>query len=234
VPALPAGLVYVEIAAGGYHSVARRSDGLVIAWGRNNYSQCSVPLLQPGFSHLALGAADLRTVARLEGQPNFASFCEPGAAGVSACPCSNPPAAPGRGCDNSSATGGASLAAAGTASLAYDTLVLTTQGEKPSATSIVLQGSASIASGTSFGQGVRCVSGGLKRLYTKTAVGGSIRAPQTGDPSVSARSAALGDPINPGTHRFYQVYYRDPIVLGGCPATATFNATQAIDATWSP
>jgi len=59
-------------------------------------------------------------------------------------------------------------------------------------------------------------------------------APQPGDPSVSARSAALGDTIGAGTHRYYQVYYRDPIVLGGCSATATFNVTQAIDVTWSP
>jgi hypothetical protein len=40
--------------------------------------------------------------------------------------------------------------------------------------------------------------------------------------------------ITPGTHRYYQVYYRDPTVLGGCAATATFNVTQAIDVTWNP
>jgi alpha-tubulin suppressor-like RCC1 family protein len=33
VPALPPGLSYVEVAAGGLHTVARCSDGSVVAWG---------------------------------------------------------------------------------------------------------------------------------------------------------------------------------------------------------
>jgi len=40
--------------------------------------------------------------------------------------------------------------------------------------------------------------------------------------------------IAPGTHRYYGVYYRDPTVLGGCPATSTFNITQQLDVLWSP
>ena len=162
------------------------------------------------------------------------SFCDPGAGGVAACPCGNPPSAAGRGCDNSSATGGASLAAAGTASIAADTVVFTTSGEKPTATSIVLQGDASIPAGAVFGQGIRCAGGTLKRLYVKTAVGGSISAPQGGDPSVSARSAALGDPLAGGSTRYYGVYYRDPTVLGGCPATSTYNVTQSGSIGWVP
>jgi hypothetical protein len=160
--------------------------------------------------------------------------CEPGAGGVSACPCANPASGLGRGCDNSSATGGAVLAASGTASLANDTLVFTTSGETPSALSLVLQGDALNASGAVFGQGVRCVSGALKRLYVKTASGGSITAPGAGDPSVHARSAALGDTITQGSQRYYGVYYRDPVVLGGCPATSTFNITQQLDVLWLP
>jgi hypothetical protein len=81
---------------------------------------------------------------------------------------------------------------------------------------------------------VRCAGGSLKRLYLKTAVAGSITAPQAGDLSVSARSAFLGDTIAAGAHRYVQVYYRDPIVLGGCAAALGFNVTQAIDVLWSP
>jgi hypothetical protein len=161
-------------------------------------------------------------------------FCDPGAGGVSACPCSNPPGAPGRGCDNSSATGGASIQTSGAASLGADTLVFTTAGEKPTATSIVLQGTLSDPNGVVFGQGVRCVSGSLKRLYVRSASGGSINVPAGADPSVSARSAALGDTIPAGAQRYYMVYYRDPLVLGGCPAANTFNATNARDLTWNP
>jgi hypothetical protein len=58
--------------------------------------------------------------------------------------------------------------------------------------------------------------------------------PGGGDPSVHARSAQLGDPIQPGEHRYVSVYYRDPHVLGGCPATSTFNSTQTLDVTWAP
>ena len=35
-----------------------------------------------------------------------------------------------------------------------------------------------------------------------------------------------------GTSRWYAVYYRDPVVLGGCPATSTFNSTQTQLVNW--
>jgi hypothetical protein len=83
---------------------------------------------------------------------------------------------------------------------------------------------------------VRCVGGTLKRLFTKTASGGSITAPNfnSGDPTVSARSAAKGDLIQAGQSRYYLVYYRDPTVLGGCPSSSTFNCTQTGQVTWLP
>jgi Tol biopolymer transport system component len=167
---------------------------------------------------------------------SFTSVCDPGLAGVIACPCSNPPGSPGRGCDNSSGTGGAILAASGGAYLATDSLVFTTHGERPTATSVLMQGSAPIPGGTVYGQGVRCVGGSLKRLFTKAASGGSVTVPDfgAGDPTVSARSAAIGDVIQPGQSRWYLVYYRDPIVLGGCPAGSTFNATQSGEVAWFP
>jgi len=85
-----------------------------------------------------------------------------------------------------------------------------------------------------MGQGVRCITGSLKRMYLKAAVAGSISAPGPNDPSISARSAALGSPIPPGEHRYYGVYYRDPIILGGCPAGSGFNITQQLDVLWHP
>ncbi len=167
---------------------------------------------------------------------NFTSLCDPGLGGVAGCPCSNPPSGAGRGCENSAATGGATLSAGGAAFLSSDSLVFTTSGEKPTATSVVLQGTAAVANGVTYGQGVRCVGGTLKRLYTKTASAGSITAPNFagGDPSVSARSAAKGNPISAGQSRWYLVFYRDPTVLGGCPVASTFNATQTGRIVWSP
>jgi Tol biopolymer transport system component len=170
------------------------------------------------------------------GGTSFTSLCEPGIAGVLGCPCSNPPAGSGRGCDNSAATGGAMLSAAGASFLSSDSLVFTTSGEKPTATSVLLQGTTVVAGGATYGQGVRCVGGTLKRLFTKTASGGSITAPDfaADDPTVSARSAGMGSPISPGQSRSYLVFYRDPTVLGGCPAGSTFNATQTGRIDWAP
>jgi len=166
----------------------------------------------------------------------FTSICDPGIDSVIACPCGNAPSGAGRGCDNSAATGGASLAASGIAYLSIDSLVFTATDERPNSTSVLVEGTAPVSSGLVFGQGVRCLGGTLKRLYVKTAVSGSITAPDfgAGDPTVSARSAALGDPILPGETRWYLVYYRDPLVLGGCPATSTFNSTQTGRVDWLP
>ena len=166
----------------------------------------------------------------------FTSLCDPGVGNVLACPCGNPPSGTGRGCDNSSSTGGAALAATGIAYLSIDSLAFTTHDEKPSALSILLQGTSLDANGTAFGQGVRCAGGSLKRLFAKTAVQGSITAPDlaSGDPTISARSAALGVPIQPGQPCAYLVYYRDPIVFGGCATTQTFNCTQTGTVTFWP
>jgi hypothetical protein len=165
----------------------------------------------------------------------FTSLCDAGVDGVTVCPCSNAPSGSDRGCNNSAATGGASLSASGISYLSADSLVFTTSGEKPTATSVLLQGTTLVGSGAVYGQGIRCVGGTLKRLFTKTAAGGSITAPNygAGDPTVSARSAAKGNPISAGQSRWYLVFYRDPVVLGGCPAGSTFNATQTGRVDWS-
>jgi Tol biopolymer transport system component len=166
----------------------------------------------------------------------FGRLCEAGTGGVVACPCSNPASGSELGCDNSAQTGGASLSASGIAYLSMDSLVFTAGGETQNAASILLQGNSFAGSGIPYGQGVRCVGGTMQRLFTKTAVAGGITAPDfgAGDPQVSARSAALGDVILAGQSRWYLVYYRDPIVLGGCSASSTFNATQTGQVTWWP
>jgi len=162
------------------------------------------------------------------------AFCIPGTGNVMPCPCSNA-GAPGRGCDNSSSTGGASLSASGVASLAADTLQFTSSGEKPTALSILLQGHLpALASGTQFGQGVLCFNSTLKRLYVHSAAAGVVTYPQGVDPSVSAESAAKGDTITAGATRLYASYYRDPTVLGACAAADTFNVSQGQSVPWGP
>jgi hypothetical protein len=181
-----------------------------------------------GYPEFIVGAylGDHAIVYTTRPQSPFTSFCF-GDGSVAACPCSNNGSA-GHGCENSVATGGAVLTMTGIAGLSADTIQFSSSGELPSALSILLQGSASIAP-VNFGDGLRCASGTLKRLYRTNAISGTAKAPQSGDPSVSVRSAALGDPIPLGATRAYQMYYRDPN-LGFC--ASGFNSSSAAAITW--
>ena len=158
------------------------------------------------------------------------SYCAGDGTLASACPCANA-GLQGRGCDNSSATGGALLVASGSTSA--NSIVLITSGENASALSIFLQGDASIAGGVPFGDGLRCVGGALRKLATRNAVGGSAVFPLPGDPSIPAAALALGDPLPAGSTRYYQVYYRDA-VLGYCdaPLGNAWNVTNALEIGW--
>ncbi len=221
----------ISVGAAGQQANAGSGDSSVSADGRYVAFVTGASDLVSGDTN---GTADVfvrdRTAA------GFTSMCEPGNSGVIACPCGNPAGGAGRGCDNSAATGGATLSASGIAYLSLDSLVLTTVGENPTATSILGQGDSLLSPGVPFGHGVRCAGGSLKRMFAKTAVSGSISVPDfvAGDLSISARSAQLGSLIQPGQTRYYYVYYRDPFLLGGCPATSAFNSTQTASISWWP
>ncbi|MBK7645000.1 MAG: hypothetical protein IPJ19_18470 [Planctomycetes bacterium] len=160
----------------------------------------------------------------------FTNFCSGSGSLPTACPCGNTGML-GRGCQNSATTGGALLTAAG--NVAPDTVVLTSSNELPHAVSIVLQGNSDLVNGATFGDGVRCVGGTLKRLYIHQAVNGTVVAPVAGDLSITARSATLGDPISSGQTRSYQVYYRDPTVaFCAAPTGDTFNVSNAVRVNW--
>ena len=111
-------------------------------------------------------------------------------------------------------------------------MVLSANGERPTAITIFLQGTQAIAA-VPYGDGLRCVNGVLKRLYTKTASAGSVSAPQGGDLSITARSAQRGDTIAPGSSRYYMTYYRDG-VAGFCPTPTgnSFNASNGWKIDW--
>jgi FG-GAP-like repeat len=157
-------------------------------------------------------------------------FCS-GDGSAGACPCNNSGAS-GHGCENSAATGGAILSASGSAGLGSDTLVLRSEGELASSVSVVLQGTLRVAP-VGFGDGLRCVGGSLKRLYVRNAVGGVLTAPQPGEPSISARSAALGDTIHARSTRCYQVYYRDgDPAFCAAPQGSSWNVSSGLAVRW--
>jgi len=166
--------------------------------------------------------------------PSF-PFCLTGIVPLG-CPCGNEGFG-GHGCANSESPAGGVMNANGSTAAwpptGTDTIILFAAKMTNTATSLFIQGDAQIAS-TPFGDGVRCIGGSLKRLAVKTNVAGVAQFPEPGDPSVSQRSAQLGDPIlGSGQTRYYQTYYRDPDP-GFCPAPtgSTFNITRALGLDW--
>lgn len=157
-------------------------------------------------------------------RPSIQPLCFGDGTGA-ACPCGNSGAL-GHGCNNSSNTGGAILAASG--GFSPDTIVLTSSGERPTSLTIFLQ--AGLGSPAPFGDGIGCFAGVVRRMYTKSAVGGVATAPGPGDPSITQRSANLGFPIPHGAFAIYQAYYRDVSAVF-CPG-ATFNVSNALMITW--
>ena len=172
-----------------------------------------------------------QTTGDVPGGPSTGTpFCAGDGSLGTLCPCFNL-GNTGMGCANSVNANGAGLAASGTVS--PDTVVLTASGETPTALSIFLQSDTPNFAGQGFGDGLRCLTGHLYRLYTKSAVGGVVTAPSGGDPSITARSAALGDPIAPGSTRYYQSWYRDSSATF-CPAPQgnTFNISSGQQIVW--
>jgi hypothetical protein len=177
--------------------------------------------------------------------------CRPGIDFATNCPCAGPPpnnpTTAGAGCNaltnpGPTQTGGARLSSAGTSSLAgttpgVNTLQLTVNGLPTNATeSAFLIAGPTLAAPLPFGQGLRCVSGSLKRLQIHSPAPGTSTWPQAGDfaPTIQARHAMLGDPLVAGSIRHYFVEYRQTIFEPGCALPSNFNASNAEMVTWAP
>lgn len=133
------------------------------------------------------------------------------------CPCDNHAAA-GRGCVNVSGAG-AKLTATGDPNVNHDSLALHVEGLPPSSPGVLFSGD-SVWQPTTFGNGLRCVGGTVRRL----SVGFSDGAGQL--QSMGNLSGAGG--VVAGDVRYYQFWYRD--VVGPC--AAAFNATGACRVQW--
>jgi hypothetical protein len=222
-------------------TMAQNASANAIRWGTQyNFRFDANAAPQPGSITLGLWkpAAPGTVVASGEvpgggGGASVTSFCFGDGSGAP-CPCGNSGAV-GHGCENSLSTGGALMAGTGTPSLAADTLILSSSDERPTALTVFWQGSNETA-GTAFGDGVACFNNpGLRRLYSKNAVGGTATAPQGAELSVSARSAATGDVLSTGDTRVYHAFYRDPDAAF-CPPAAgsTFNSSNGLRVVWGP
>jgi hypothetical protein len=143
------------------------------------------------------------------------------------CPCSNYGGSQ-RGCANSGSAQGAWLSYSG--NQVPDTLALHCTQEPTTSLSLFLQSQSLRPVQITFGDGILCLGGQVRRMYAKSASNGIVQAPESGDPSITLRSALLGDPIVPGAVRFYQVCYRD-----GAPnfcSPGTFNISNGLRVVW--
>ena len=148
-----------------------------------------------------------------------------------ACPCANNGIA-GHGCANSADSDGGLLSSAGSPSLGADTLVVTGSDMKPSSLCVLFQGLP--AAPVIAGDGLRCMNGGgLTRLFSKSAATGTASMPVGADPTISARSAAKGDPLSVGSVRVLALFYRDQNPTSFCPP-ANFNVTNGLKVVWGP
>jgi len=62
-PQAPAGMTFVDVAAGKHHALALRSDGQVVVWGQSSNGQHNVPPLPPGLTYVDVSAGDFFSFA---------------------------------------------------------------------------------------------------------------------------------------------------------------------------
>jgi len=142
------------------------------------------------------------------------------------CPCGNYGSL-GEGCANSTGAG-ARLRAVGSTNMSFDNLVLESSG-LPGGAGIFFQGNNTVwlgspgtQAGLPFGDGLRCVGGGIVRLEVRYSDGGLSR---------TTTSIASKGKVSPGEMKHYQYFYRD---LSGSPCGSLFNLSNAYQVRWTP
>lgn len=137
---------------------------------------------------------------------------------TTACPCGNL-GANGEGCANST-NAGAILTASGDATVGSDTVVLSASQCPPGVPGVFFQGNIAQATPPILGDGLLCVTGGIKRFGVTFADG-------NGDVSSSVTISVLGS-VSMGDTRSYQYWYRN--TTGPCNGGS--NTSNALEIDW--
>ncbi len=143
------------------------------------------------------------------------------------CPCGNDNDGSvfGSGCANGLFAQGARLYASGVPSVSDDSLVLVTTQVEPNQIGLYFQGANAVNGGDGiiFGDGLRCVGGGLIRIQTRMsdAIGSAATTL-----SIGSKGRVLAGDI-----RHYQYWYRNPTAS---PCTSGFNLSNGYEITWLP
>jgi len=132
---------------------------------------------------------------------SWSAFC-PGDGSQAPCPCGNSGAS-GHGCANSTGNG-ALLELTGVPSTLDDSAVLQVSGVPNGKVCLFFQGTVDDPP-TPVGDGLLCTKGTITRLIVRSAAGGTVRFPSSGDPALSSAGMV---PLGGGL-RTYQVWYRD-------------------------
>ena len=158
------------------------------------------------------------------------SYCAGDGTGTTPCPCGNT-GGPGRGCANSTASGGGLLAATGSASVSAGDLVLVGSGSQPGQPGLYFQGNNAINGGNGIqnGDGLRCAGGSIRRIQVVAA--GGLASPNPGGSQTTVNIAAQGF-ANPGDTRRYQWWYRNPSPQAPCGTG--FNLSNGLEVIWQP
>ncbi|MBL8859416.1 MAG: hypothetical protein JNL28_12970 [Planctomycetes bacterium] len=159
-------------------------------------------------------------------------YCFGDGSGSVLCPCDPGQAGNiGEGCAHSAGGGGGKLQATGIASVSNDSLVLHATNMPATTALLFFQGTLrqNSGNGSTFGDGLLCVSGVITRLGVKFASGGAADygAGVGADPLISVQGLV---PVN-GAVRRYQAWYRDAAAF--C-TPSTFNLTGGLELTWVP
>jgi len=189
---------------------------------------CGVTESNQGFAYYGLawpqygsGPGDVFCGAYSE-PASYETFCS-GDGTAGACPCGNTGAI-GRGCANSVSTG-AGLGPDGANFVSADTFRIVAYNMPSSATCLFFQGTLGPATGVAFGDGLRCASGTIIRIATKTAASGLASYPEVGDMPISVRGLVPAA----GAERSYQAWYRNAATF--CTAS-TFNTSSGVRVRW--
>ena len=114
----------------------------------------------------------------------------------------------------------------GSQSVSANSLMLAALNLVPNQPGLYFQGNNAVAGGlgTGFGDGLRCVGGGVVRLEVVFADAGGVSFTTVGIASKGGAQA--------GDVKRYQLWYRSPGPTSACGFT--FNLTNGVEVWWAP
>ena len=170
------------------------------------------------------GSAPIVDMGAFEANPiQITLYCFGDGSGTP-CPCANTGALE-HGCANSLYPEGCQLTGSGTPSVSNDTFRLTATGSIGGQPGLFFLGNNAVNGGlgNTFGDGLRCAGGGVKRLEVVFTCG-------CGSASSSVPIAQEGGLVA-GDLKRMQWWYRDP---NGSPCGNDFNLSNGVEVTWTP